>query len=264
MRYLFILFLFAPLMMASNILSTKIAVQHAFVDILITFDTPFEGQIRQNTRKNGIVIRLSKATAESPSIDKPASSVVKRIAVTPLGDETQIAIDASAPIVLQASKSSDAYGLKLRIAQPSAAPQKQAANPSSEFNGGYSIVAAVALTGIALFFLLMRRVPKPIKTALLGKKESVSEEATVRFHKPIDVDNSVALIDYAGTSYLVVLGATNLLLEKFRGDEALDADDLEGLFEAKRHEINAFVEGDANREEPVEPLESYKAKASGV
>jgi hypothetical protein len=252
------------LMMASNILSTKISVQHAYVDLLMTFDTPFEGEIRQNTRTNGIVIRLTKATAESPSIDKPASSLVKKIAITPLGDETQIVVDAPAPIVLYASRSSDAYGLKLRIAQPAAASEKLAADPTQEFNTGYIILAVIVLTCIALVFWMIRRVFVPVKARLFGKAKSTRDDATVRFQKPIDENNSVAVIDYAGISYLVVLGTTNLLLEKFRENDDLDVDDIEELLEAKRHEIDAIMERGAMHEEVIEPLESYKAKASGA
>jgi hypothetical protein len=268
MRFFFALLLSAPLMSASNILGTKIDAGPSSVKILLTFDTPYEGEIRQSTRENGIVIRLTKASVESPSIDKLPSTVANKVSITPLGDQTQIVVEAPAPIVLSASKSSDAYGLRLQIAQPSVAPKKHAENPDAGFMGNYSILAAVAISGIAVFFLLMRRVSyagkRPIKTAFLGRKRSVADEAMVRFQKPIDKKNRVALIDYAGMSYLVVLGTTNLLLEKFRRSEAMDNDAFEQLLQAKRHEIDAFVVQTTEREELIEPLESYKAKASGA
>jgi hypothetical protein len=268
MRFFFALLLAAPLMSASNILSTKIDAKPSSAEILLTFDTPYEGEIRQSTRENSIVIRLTEASIESPSIDKLTSTLADKVSITPLGDQTQIVVEAAAPIVLSALKSSDAYGLKLRVAQPLVAQEKYAESPSSGFNSRYSIVAAVVLSGIAVFFLLMRRVSmpykSPIKTVLLGKTGGVTDEATVRFQKPIDENNHIALIDYAGTSYLVILGTSNLLLEKFRGSEAMDSDAFEELLEAKCCEIDAFVVRETKREEIVEPLESYKAKASGA
>lgn len=267
MRLLFTFLLFTPILIASNILSTKIDLQPSFVDLFITFDTPFEGDVRQSRRENTIVIRLTEATIESPSIDKLPSAIAKKVAITPLGDQTQIVVDAPAPIVLNASKSSDSYGLKLRISEPPVAAASLRAIPEKQFEGGYLILIALLVVGIAILFWLKRPVFKsadsPDKPRLFGKKKRLRDEATVRFQKPIDPKNSIAMIDYAGESYLVVLGTTNLLLDKFRGNKAVHGGDLEQLLQAKQHEINAFLGEGTVEENVMEALESYKAKASG-
>ena len=54
-----LLILFIPLLLnASKILSYNVYDRTDRVDVMITFDTPYEGKIRQNTSPSKIIIKL--------------------------------------------------------------------------------------------------------------------------------------------------------------------------------------------------------------
>ncbi len=66
-------------------------------------------------------------------------------------------------------------------------------------------------------------------------------------------------MDYADESYLVVIGNSNLLLDKFHGQTPVTENEFESMLKDKNQELDTFLQIDKQ-----EPLESYKEKASGV
>jgi len=58
---------------ASKILSYNIYDRTDRADVMITFDTPYNGVIKQSRGKSKITIKLENASIESPKIKKVAS-----------------------------------------------------------------------------------------------------------------------------------------------------------------------------------------------
>ncbi|MEA3228757.1 MAG: hypothetical protein U9P38_06780, partial [Campylobacterota bacterium] len=88
------------------------------VDIMVTFDAPFKGIIKQSRKKSKIIIKLYDAEIESSKIKKLSTQFVKSLTITPMFEYTQIVVNVPSSISLVASKTSDAYGLRLRFINP--------------------------------------------------------------------------------------------------------------------------------------------------
>jgi hypothetical protein len=90
-----------------------------------------------------------------------------------------------------------------------------------------------------------------------AKKEGIS----VRFQKPLDPKNRVAMLDFEGQSYLVLLGSSNVLLDKFIDGKPISTQsDFDKVLDDNKNELDSYLQLDTS---DIEPLESYKEKASG-
>lgn len=173
---LFILLILPFLLHASKILSYNIYDRSDRVDVMITFDIPFEGSIKQSSSDNAITIKLEGASIESSKVKQLNSKFIKSITITPMQDYTQIVANVPSSIKLQASKTADAYGLRLRFvevaqAAPFAEPQENKAQGLSdenqsfglptkqgdEFKDSYYVVIGVLIIGIILLLIVKRK-----------------------------------------------------------------------------------------------------------
>jgi len=87
-KLLFILLL--PLSIyGSKILSYNIYDRTDRVDVMITFDTPYDGEIRQSKSNKKIIIKLEKAMIESAKVKKLSSKYITALSITPMNNYTQ-------------------------------------------------------------------------------------------------------------------------------------------------------------------------------
>ncbi|MEN8304162.1 MAG: hypothetical protein ABFQ64_08835, partial [Campylobacterota bacterium] len=108
-KYL-LLFLLPFSLQASKILSYNIYDRTDRADVMITFDTPYDGVIKQSISKSKIIIKLSGASIEASKIKNVSSKFLHSITITPMSGQTQIVASVPASVRLIASKTSDAYG----------------------------------------------------------------------------------------------------------------------------------------------------------
>jgi myo-inositol-hexaphosphate 3-phosphohydrolase len=112
---LLLIFLLPLALNASKILSYNIYDRTDRADVMITFDTPYEGVIKQNVSKSQIIIKLTDAKIESSKLKKLSSKFLNSISITPMSGYTQIVASVADSVTLKASKTSDSYGLRLRF-----------------------------------------------------------------------------------------------------------------------------------------------------
>ena len=113
-KYL-LLFLLPLSIYASKILSYNIYERSDRADVMITFDTPYDGVIKQSNTQSKIIIKLNDASIESSKIKKVTSRYLQSLSITPLKNQTQVTALVGPSVKLTASKTSDAYGLRLRF-----------------------------------------------------------------------------------------------------------------------------------------------------
>ena len=170
-----LIFLLPLTMYASKILSYNIYDRTDRADVMITFDTPYDGVIKQNMNNSSIIIKLYGATVESPKIKKLTSQYLYTISITQMSDYVQIVASIASSVKLIASKTSDAYGLRLRFtsAATSTAPSNTLVAPDVEveenplallptkqddiLSENYYIVIIVLVLGILILFFLKQR-----------------------------------------------------------------------------------------------------------
>jgi hypothetical protein len=280
MRPLLILPLLFPLLFASKILSYSIHDSTGRVDVMLTFDIPYKGVLRQSRLQDKIIIKLEDATIESPKVKSTGSSFLTRLAITPFGSQTQIIATTAAPVAMEASKTSNALGLRLRFTERAAAPlsdeQGQKAlsalptKPDNAYNGSYYVVITILIIGIAILFWLKNRIAQPPVSGpgkpwrfvmnTLGKKKS-GNDVNIRFQKALDPKNRIVMLDYADESYLLLIGSSNLLLDRFQGERPVTEDQFDAVLQNKHEELDSFLRLET---ETKGPLQSYKEKASGI
>ncbi len=279
MKLLFLTLL--PLwLFGSQILNYNIYDRTDRVDLMLTFDTPFEGTISQQHQSDSILIKLNNVSIESPKVKTLNSKFLSKITITPIGTQVQILARVPNSISMQASKTSDAYGLRLRFLKKTLTEktesQKKVTNlsalptkNSSELEDNYILVVIILIVGLIITFWLKRSMfnsanstskPSLFKSS---KNSSNLSEASIRFQKQLDQHNSVMMLDYADASYLVIIGNNNVILDKFHDAKPVTQSDFESILDNKEEELESYLQLDKiDKVEANEVLESYKEKAS--
>jgi len=274
MRLLFLLLL-PFFLFGSKILSYNVYERTQHVDIMLTFDTPYEGKLSQVKKDGTIILKLQDASIESPKIKTLRTSYLRKMTITPINSHTEIILQTAPDVKMSASKTSDAYGLRLRFfkteaVQQSSTTKQNSTSPASslptrgdnKFNNAYFIVIAILIFGIILMLWLKRRMgaSPSSKSKWLFKNTTKKEGISVRFQKPLDPKNRVAMLDFEGQSYLVLLGTSNVLLDKFiDGKPVSTQSEFDKILDENKTELDSYLQLDPA---DVEPLQSYKQKAS--
>ncbi len=291
MKYL-LLFLLPFSLYASKILSYNIYERTNRADVMLTFDTPYQGTIKQSTSSNKIIIKLKGASIESPRIKKVDSSYLHSLTITPLKGQTQIVASISPNVRLIVSKTTDAYGLRLRFTDTLATKQSTknttspfSALPTKKDSGlstSYYVVVSILVLGIIILLVLKKKMStktpvkqqkswlfnsndaqmqsSPQKPTPPEHKNGMDDMVSIRFQKAIDEKNSVVMLDFANESYLVLMGNSNILLDKFKDDIPTSQQEFESILQERNQELESFL-GTA---QPKEPLQAYKERAASL
>lgn len=292
MKKIVLLLLLSTLVWGSKILSYNVYDRHERVDVMLTFDTPYEGVLRQNQQGGLITIKLEEASIDTPLNKNINSTYLQNITITPIGDQIQITAKVSKNVVLQASKTSDSYGLRLRFSTPAAVPltaedttSKISGLPTkngSEFEQSYYVVIGILVIGIGILFWLKQNIatrataihaaPKTPWTFNTTPKNALptpnptpistleGSGVQIRFQKTLDPAHSVAMLDFGTQSYLVLLGNNTILLDKFQDNIPITQNEFETLLRSKHQELDGFFQLGTTQDES---FDSYKEKASG-
>ena len=306
-KYLLLLILPLTSLLASQILSYNIYDRTDRVDLMITFDTPYHGLIKQSRSKSKIIIKLENASIEAPKIKKVASRFLQSIAITPLKNETRIIATVPQSVRLIASKTSDGYGLRLRFTNKSAMkqtttlPTKNTVNSSAltglptkkgdDLSRSYYIVMAILIIGIIiLFYIKKKTAPQQLQKATQQKQqktpwlfnanttntpasstkqpshaEDTDNNVTIRFQKAIDSHNSVVMLDFGKESYLVLMGNSNILLDKFHENRPSSQQEFESILQSRHEELESFLNNNTSTASTEkEPLQAYKERAASL
>lgn len=288
---LLLILLIPFLLNASKILSYNIYDRTDRVDVMITFDTPYEGVIKQSVTDSKIIIKLEDASIESSKTKKLSSNFLHSIAIVPMPGNTQIIASVPPSVILRASKTSDSYGLRLRFTTQKAVKsyasnentnEQSAQDPLSvlptkkgdDISNNYYIVVGILIIGIIILFSLNKKIaaktgksPQGPKSWLFKNNQELKETAneenvSIRFQKSINENNSVVMLDFGKQSYLVIMGTNTILLDKFTDNKPVTQDDFDEILQNRHQELEDFLKNGGSEEK--EPLEIYKEKAAGI
>lgn len=276
------------LLSASKILSYNIYDRTDRVDVMITFDTPYEGKIKQSVSSTKIIIKLEDASIETTKTKLLSSKFLKSINIVPLSGYTQIVAVVPKSINLKASKTSDSYGLRLRFSNIDPKTKLAEVDDSkalatslsnlptkkeSDLSQNYYIVIGILLIGIVILFVLKNKINTAstkdrsnswlFKVANDAKNPSDdNDEVKIRFQKTINDNNSVVMLDFVGQSYLVLMGSNNILLDKFTDNKPVTQDDFDTILQNRHQELDNFLKEGEFKES--DPIQVYKEKAANI
>lgn len=272
---LFLTFLLASLQ-ASNLLTYNIYERSDRVDIMLSFDSPYEGKIFQKRGENITTLGLEDLSYDKLVEKTINSDIIQGVTIEPNKNITSVILKSKNPIAVIASKTVDGFGLRIRTkpialnknaqtqTQTQEAPattnnndtQTQSPFPFETAQGGGELldsryISVIAVLIILLLFMLWLKKRVINKTAKFKEKgswlfknagaDTNSAEIQVLHQKPIDGTNSVVLLMFEGKKYLVMTGNSNLLLEKFSNGEINDNSDFEKAFEDNRKKLDEYL-----------------------
>jgi len=294
---LLLLFILPFSLYASKILSYNIYDRTDRVDVMITFDTPYTGTIKQGIGKSTISIKLQDASIESAKLKKLSSKYIKSLSITPMSGYTKIVASVPSSVSLKASKTADSYGLRLRFSTKIAKKKRTLSTKQSinspfvlptkkddDINQSYYVVVAILIIGIMILFYIKTKVtpkqnipnqkqkkasPWLFKESATESKNMIDEtnsDVSIRFQKSIDNENSVVMLDFGEQSYLVLMGNNNVLLDRFKDNKPDTQDDFNTILQNRHKELDDFLHTDNNSstKESKEPLQAYKERAAAI
>ena len=295
------LLLLIPLsLFSSKILSYNIYDRTDRADIMITFDTPFTGKIRQSSTDSKIIIKLEGASIEAPKIKKVNSPFLQSLSITPMSQQTQVVASVSSNTQLIASKTSDGYGLRLRFkaqtqtqhdAREKESQNMFAALPTKKDEGisqSYYIVVGFLLLATMILFYFKRKLQlksgkrvkdtwlfrdndEQTRTPASGASQSSQTESfsmnqtqvSIRFQKALNNENSVVMLDFGSQSYLVLMGKSNILLDKFTDNIPTTQEEFHTILQSRHEQLEEFL-GETGSFSKKEPLQAYKERAASI
>ena len=146
MRIFAALLLFFVALWGSNLSTYNIYERSDRVDIMLSFDAPYSGAILQE-RKDGVITLLFKDLQNDQNIEKSVnSSILQELLFEPRGQNLALVIKSDTQVAVSASKTTDGFGLRIRVT-PENAANSAAATALSPQETRENITAATNLSG---------------------------------------------------------------------------------------------------------------------
>lgn len=267
-----VLICFCVPLFAVNLITYNIYDRADRVDIMLSFDKPFNGKISQKI-ENGVNIITLSGVEFKEDIEKAVNSpILQNFSIEKVKNGINLILWSDKKIQTQAAITKDKFGLRVRITNQispveiSSKAVKFA--PSDAMSQKYIIVIVFLIAMFALLLIIKRIFAKNNKQnlhsyAITNKKSTLfknNSDLDIVFKKPLDAQNSVVLFKHENKQYLLLVGTTNVLLDKFGADNIKTNEDFQVFFEENKQRLGKFLQ---ERKEK-NPISSYTSKAARV
>jgi hypothetical protein len=242
------------------------------VDIMLSFDAPYEGKIIQKQNKGNKIFILENTGIEKKTIETIHSEIVQKLQLVPFQNRLFIELSAQKPFQVDASKTIDHYGLRLRVTPLieesklsdfviKSEEKKIETKKEDHISTAYLKVIAILFALVALLYLLKNWIQKQGGSLqgswLFDKKQTPNQERIKIIHqRALDVKNRVALISYGEKEYLILLGTNNLLLDTFHQDSHPAESEFDEVLSQNQEALKSFIKKKGDK------LQEYKEKIS--
>ena len=264
------LFLLLSLSLFSTTLNdTKIFENEEMIDIMLTFDDPYQGKITQKREDDAVILTLEACQIQKNITKEPHSDLLESMHIIPYKENLFIKLDAKTPFNVEASKTLDLYGLRLRI---SPLQEKEKITPIEDtsdmkletkkedgIEGAYLKMLLVLFFLIALLYILKRWLAQrgndfPSNWLFSTIEKAKETKIEILHQRPLDRTNRLALVSYNQKEYLLLLGSNNLLLDSFSSLESPVKKDFEAHLEENQEDLKEFIK--------KKKMQAYKEKIS--
>jgi len=277
--------IFAILLLCVSLFSTTLLTYNTYdredrVDIMLSFDTPYNGKIFLKKEGNTFNIILNNIFFNKTVTKNINSPILEQMKIVPQDKNIKIILTSKKKINIIASKTTDGFGLRLRaLPQNSTKKENFSITPNNKGQNSildksiktdtsyygdlrYYIVILILLFLLAVLWLVKKRVNGTSSQKwLFGNNNINSNEVKILYRKPIDTKNSVLLLSYKDRKYLILTGSSNQLLDKFSSDntpmqEDNENEEFEKIFARNRQKLDEFLKVGSDN------LSTYRDKAS--
>ncbi|MCF6173383.1 MAG: flagellar biosynthetic protein FliO [Campylobacteraceae bacterium] len=271
-KFLFFV-LFATLSFSANLLTHNIYERTDRVDIMLSFDSPYEGKIYQTNDKYTTTLKLEDLSFNKIIQKKIHSKIIQNLTIQPNKNNLKIILQSKNGIGVIASKTADGFGLRIRATLIKPYSKKlinknsenvnntQTFKDSSLLDTRYIIVIVFLIVLLLFMFWIKRKFAKKqnldIENSWLFKKGSTNQQdIKILKRKMIDTNNSVVLVEFENKKYLMACGNSNVLLDTFGQTELEESSEFEKAFEDNRKKLDDYLKLQDQK------LNTYKDKAS--
>ena len=252
---------------ATKIINQMIYEKEDAVDIMLSFDAPYEGKVIQKKDGENSILILSNTSIEEKASINITSPIVQKLQLIPYQKQLFIELSGLDDFQVDASKTVDLYGLRLRvkplhleaIKTPALDEEISQIETKKEdgVEGAYLKMMLVLFALMAFLYFLKKWMDKRTQGVggnWLFNNHTSKEKSNIKIihQRAVDIKNRVALIGYGEKEYLVLLGNTNLLLDSFDAEKRVQADDFESVLSQNQEDLSHFIKKkkfDAYKEE---------------
>ncbi len=268
MKQSLLLLLLSLSLFAGTVINQNIYEKENSVDVMLSFDAPYEGKIIQKKEAENRVFILDNTTIEKKSVTDINSHIVQKLQLIPFDGKLFIELSGVDDFEVDASKTVDNYGLRLRVTPSSTltdiVPIKEPSfETKKEDNIGAAYLKVMLILALLIAFLyllkhwLQKRAGDFQGNWLFDKKSEKSHQGIkIKQQRAIDVKNRLALISYRDKEYLLLLGTSNLLLDTFESENRSEQNAFDDVLSENEEHLNEFIKL-KNRK-----FDDYKQKVS--
>ncbi|MBS6287116.1 MAG: excinuclease ABC subunit A, partial [Campylobacter concisus] len=115
MKFVLFFVLFATQIFASNLLTYNIYERTDRVDIMLSFDAPYEGNIFQKREKDTTSLILNSLSYDQSASKDINSKIIQELDIEPKQNSLVLNLRSNDAIIVNASKTTDSFGLRIRV-----------------------------------------------------------------------------------------------------------------------------------------------------
>lgn len=289
-RFFVVVSLFASLCFSATLLNQNIYERDNRIDLMLSFDSVYEGKISRALIDETMVLTLWDATAETSYTNELNHPLMQKIEIL-RSEPNQMSIYffPNEAVEILAARTGDSYGLRLRIVPKQTQPAKAVEDDrrlslvpdapqqaprlaietkeNLELSTGYIVTVSALVLIAVLLFLFKRKMSNSKDSWLLpsafggGKKP---HNLNVKFQKVLDAKNKVVLLEYEGREYLTLIGNSNILLDTFEQGKIVSDDGFEKVFRQNKEKLNEYLKIGHNDMEDENSADSFRKNAERV
>lgn len=286
MRIFVLFFALVMNIFAASMLSMSVNENTESVEINLSFDAPFEGGIEQNATEKAVILKISGIAIDSKKeVALSQNSLISKVTMIKDGPTAvQLTFENKKEIAFEALKNNDGYKLQLKITPKAATPEHSVeanATPmpkaastelpktqdGSEVSWRYIVVVSFLAFLVAVMFYVKKRfangnaaskggwlLPKNFAPA---KKD---DEVSVITQSFLDPNNKLMLVEYNSIRYLLLVGNTNAVVDRYYAEDAdLQNDEFKKVMAENERKLSEFLKPQAQ----LSNFDQYRIKAEG-
>lgn len=248
MRIVLLILTLTSLLASATITNHNIYKQDDSIDLMLTFDEPYLGKISKKKEAESTILMLDNIKIQESITEEITSHIMQKVRILPYENHVFIKVDALKPYTIEASKTIDNHGLRIRVKpkmMQTLPPAKFETKKEQDISGSFLKVIAVLAFMILLLYLLKRWITNSNQTStswLFHKDPNKKQDIQILQQKALDTKNRVALLEYNGMNYLVILGSSNIILDKFTSEDKEAKGEFHTLLKQNGQKLDKFLQ----------------------
>lgn len=245
------------------------------VDVMLTFDSPFNGTIAKQTGKGYVNLLLSDAYIKEDIERAFSDKTIDTLKIYQDGPNVNMLAGTDYPVSIIASKTAENYGLRIRFTPKNTTPLAKMKDADIADQGtqntllssitkqdsidykNYLLVIGILLIMVVVLLYVRKKLPGTGKTSIapaaikgnwLFGRDYKKEDVKIISQKHIDPKNKIVIADIYKTRYIMLVGQNSSTLIDTIGHDGKKSEQTEektqfdSILNQKRETLEDFLE----------------------